>query len=266
MLRSILFAFFLVFTAHLVHAQDTIYRTDNQKVLAKIEEVGTTEIRYKRYGSPEGPLYIVKKSEVRKIVYADGTVEDYSVPEKAKTTLPPARRWGIGINFLDLVVGGVTINAEYAVNDRLSFKVPVSSGVNALFNRGPVDANLPDFYYYNRDKIFSTGLDAQLNVFQGEYVNYFIAFTSEYGQVDVLYYHYDPYYYWSEERRLWYIAGGLKNGVVLKPSPQLSATIDCALGMDMNDYFGYRPMVRIGMSLTYHFGREVPAAPVKKSN
>jgi preprotein translocase subunit Sss1 len=47
-------------------------------VTAKILEIGPREIKYKKYGNENGPLYIVTKNEVQKIRYANGTEEEFS--------------------------------------------------------------------------------------------------------------------------------------------------------------------------------------------
>jgi len=259
MLRIFFFTILFVFTAQFAAAQDTIYRTNHEKVVAKIQEVGTYEIKYKRYAAQDGPLYVLKRSEVWKIVYPDGTVETYTEPSAGPTAVAPTRRWMIGLNAFDLVTGQITLSGEYALTDHVSFRVPVSSGVNALFQQRLDESGSPDFYYYNKNKTFSTGADILYTALRTRFVDYFIGFSGEYGQVRSRNYYYQYYYYPPvyETRTYWYIGTGLKNGFVFKPSPQLNIVVDCALGMDVNDYFGYRPMARFGITTGWRFGKEV---------
>jgi hypothetical protein len=77
---SILF----ICSIQIMHAQDTLVRRDGQKLAAKILEVRSDDIHYKRNDSPNGPLYIVKPWELTCIIYASGRKEDYS------TASPPA--------------------------------------------------------------------------------------------------------------------------------------------------------------------------------
>lgn len=48
-----------------VQAQDLIIKKNNETIKAKILEVGTTEIKYKLFDSPEGPTFTVNKRDVK---------------------------------------------------------------------------------------------------------------------------------------------------------------------------------------------------------
>jgi len=66
-------------------AQDTIFKRNNDKVIAKITEITATEIKYKRFDNQDGPLYIDRKGEIKMIVYSNGMKETFE-EEKA---IPP---------------------------------------------------------------------------------------------------------------------------------------------------------------------------------
>ena len=72
--------FLLVCTALLSNAQvrkpDLLYKKDKTILEAVIVEVSETEIQYRRFSNPQGPVYVVKKSEVNKIVYTNGETEE----------------------------------------------------------------------------------------------------------------------------------------------------------------------------------------------
>ena len=48
-----------------IYAQDIIVKKDNETIKAKIIEVGTTEIKYKLFDSPDGPTFTINKREVK---------------------------------------------------------------------------------------------------------------------------------------------------------------------------------------------------------
>ena len=50
------------------NAQDIIIKKDGDSISSKINEIGLNEIKYKKANNPEGPLYIVSKKEVYKII------------------------------------------------------------------------------------------------------------------------------------------------------------------------------------------------------
>lgn len=57
------------------YAQDVISLKSGNKVSAKILEINTSEIKYKRFDNPNGPTYVVSKSDIQKIEYENGTVD-----------------------------------------------------------------------------------------------------------------------------------------------------------------------------------------------
>ena len=70
-----------------VHAQDVIIKKNGDEIQAKVEEIGTAEVKYKRFGSESGPVYVISKSEVIMIKYADGTKDIFE--QHAAPTLTP---------------------------------------------------------------------------------------------------------------------------------------------------------------------------------
>jgi hypothetical protein len=55
-------------------AQDTIIQTDGTKTISIVQEVGTSEIKYKKYDTRlSSPVYDISKYQVSAIHYADGT-------------------------------------------------------------------------------------------------------------------------------------------------------------------------------------------------
>jgi hypothetical protein len=53
-------------------AQDQLFKTDNTRLLVKILEVGTEEIKYKRFDNLSGPTYLESKKNVSVIIYENG--------------------------------------------------------------------------------------------------------------------------------------------------------------------------------------------------
>ncbi|MDX2190710.1 MAG: hypothetical protein SFY32_12685 [Bacteroidota bacterium] len=56
-----------------VSAQDIITKTNGEDIKAKVIEVGTNEIRYKKFDDTNGPTFIISKSEILIIKYENGT-------------------------------------------------------------------------------------------------------------------------------------------------------------------------------------------------
>lgn len=70
-------------------AQDLIVRRDSSRIEARVTEISTTEIRYKRASNPDGPTYVLPLGDVRSIRYANGE-EDIFAPAPASAEIPAA--------------------------------------------------------------------------------------------------------------------------------------------------------------------------------
>jgi hypothetical protein len=140
MLR-ILFIFVFLLSGKFLFAQDTIYKVNRETIIAKVQEVGTYDIRYKRYSSPDGPVYVIRKTEVNKIMYADGHVDYFntSAPRTGSSAAPVKEYPNmVAINSFDLLLGVVTAEAEFGLkNNAVSFRIPVSFGVAAAAGKQP---------------------------------------------------------------------------------------------------------------------------------
>jgi hypothetical protein len=71
-------SFCLLSIVNIGFAQDTIVKRDNTIVVAKILEISSTEIHYKRFDMPDGPLYKENKTDIKLIKYANGLKEEFS--------------------------------------------------------------------------------------------------------------------------------------------------------------------------------------------
>lgn len=67
----------LVFATNSSFAQDTLYTVSGQKIPAKVVEINQTEIKYKKANNPDGPVYVVDKTDVALIEYKNGSKELY---------------------------------------------------------------------------------------------------------------------------------------------------------------------------------------------
>src|SRR5260221_9862149 len=89
MKQSILILFAIIFTMTGAFSQDIITTKTGEDILAKIVEVGHTEIKYKKFDNQEGPLFTILKSDVLMIRYENGTKDIFSEEPKSNTVVPP---------------------------------------------------------------------------------------------------------------------------------------------------------------------------------
>ncbi len=68
----------------MIKAQDTIVKRSGEKVVVKLMEVNSDNVKFKRMDNLEGPLYTMTKQEISYISYANGTKESF------ENYVPPA--------------------------------------------------------------------------------------------------------------------------------------------------------------------------------
>jgi len=71
---NIITMFFVVAAAVAAQAQDIIFTVKAEKIEAKIIEVDIHVVRYKQYDYQDGPVYVIKKSDIDSIVFQNGRV------------------------------------------------------------------------------------------------------------------------------------------------------------------------------------------------
>ena len=67
-----------VFASYFGFSQDTIYTKSGSIITAKVMEINQDEIKYKKSTNPDGPTYVVNKSEVALIEYKNGAKDVFS--------------------------------------------------------------------------------------------------------------------------------------------------------------------------------------------
>jgi len=84
-----------------VNAQDTIYlKFKSSVIIAKILEVNSTNLKYKKFSNIEGPTYTIEKYKIEKVIYKNGETEKYlsdssdekSIKRQTSQSLMPGSR------------------------------------------------------------------------------------------------------------------------------------------------------------------------------
>lgn len=69
-------------------SQDTLYFKNAGKSEVIVKEVSPTEIQYKKFDMPDGPMYIVSRDDIEKIVYRNGHTEILTASVATNTVSP----------------------------------------------------------------------------------------------------------------------------------------------------------------------------------
>jgi hypothetical protein len=65
----------LTFFVRAIYAQDIITTFDGKDIKAKVEEVNTEYVKYKKFGSPDGTSFLINSSDIFMIKYI---IDEYS--------------------------------------------------------------------------------------------------------------------------------------------------------------------------------------------
>jgi hypothetical protein len=87
------------------NSQDKIYKRGGDIILAKIQEIGVDEIKYKLFQEPEGPTYGIEKDLIVKIIFQNGRTETYKSSLKDPTLYQGQSKNALKLNFLSPLTG-----------------------------------------------------------------------------------------------------------------------------------------------------------------
>jgi hypothetical protein len=276
---------FLLLLSVSASAQDLLQKTDGSRVEVKVLEISDTQVRYKLKSNPTGPTYVISKEDVIQITYESGVTEviPKQVKRPSEQELPPYKdpdeletNFGhhfISVNLADMLAEALTMGYEYTFKSGdFSLKVPVSLGLgnNDMYNNGYGYGYYNNSLgYYNRDKIFSTGLDFYYYPFGQGKAKYFFGPSFEYGQFKsrVVFNDYNGQQ-WNESFKGNFRSLLLQNGFLFQPAKHFNISLNLGLGFSnvrinefkvpANTYFNYydagaRVALRGGLNMGIKF-------------
>lgn len=244
---------FFLFIATTLFSQDAIYKIDNTKIDGKVLEINSTEIKYKIASHPDGPLYVIKRSDVVMVVYQNGSHDTFSDVSKGMDTNFCRNHMGLDMAEFISLSAGVIYERIIGKKGYCGLRVPFSVG---LTNR---------YSYYNNypyGKIFSTGVNVVYYPTGQSALKYFTAPYFEWGMFRYSHGYYyrsvassSPYYYRYSDGQ--HLAGGILNGLVYRPTQHFSLTVSAGLGLEKNEthrtHESIEPHLKANVIIGYRF-------------
>lgn len=117
-LVTILFLF-----GYAAQAQDKIYRKNGKILVAKVLEVGSSDVRYKMPEEADGPIYVLEKDRITKIVYENGKIDKFTPDLKDPEAYIGQRKKALKIDFIGPLIGYSHITFEKSVGVGKSYEV-----------------------------------------------------------------------------------------------------------------------------------------------
>ena len=77
-MKRLIFTLLTVATALCATAQDVIFKSESDTIVAKVISVGTSEITYQKWSNLQGPIYSMSISQIVAIRYANGTYDFFT--------------------------------------------------------------------------------------------------------------------------------------------------------------------------------------------
>ena len=77
-MKNILLIILFICSSSIIKAQDTLSTRSGESIIAKVLEVTTNEVKYKKFDNLNGPNIIILKSDLLQIRYENGTKDDFN--------------------------------------------------------------------------------------------------------------------------------------------------------------------------------------------
>lgn len=157
-MKNLLFLVSFIFLSLVVVGQDTLYKRNHEVLVVKISEVGLDEVKYKLWGYESGPVVVIAKDQLLKIVFANGMTQ-YTTPEMTNPeNYASQKRNAVKIDFVSPLRNNLSFIYERSIRPGRSFEFNIgiigvgigtrdfdkSSG--AFFRAGYKFFKSPDFY------------------------------------------------------------------------------------------------------------------------
>lgn len=84
-------ALLLPLCAIAAQAQDVIVKHDGSTILSKVTEIGTTEVKYKKFSNQNGPTYTILKTDIQAINYENGDKDTFADAQQSAAQQSPAQ-------------------------------------------------------------------------------------------------------------------------------------------------------------------------------
>ena len=229
-------------------AQDQLYKKDNSKLLVKVLEIGSSEIKYKLFDNLNGPIYTELKSSISLIIYENGKHEVVSnEPQSSVANYPRylndsrksdslkyySRTNSVSLNFLNFFNNEIGVIYQKEIfESNYNIIVPIAFGLeqpnvtqSVWYSQGNNES-----YIDLEKKRFELGLGIHYYPNLGTNINYFIGPVFRFMQFDAVQNYYANYSSVKKNIVLNRYAMTITNGFIFRTKSRLVSTLFASLG------------------------------------
>jgi hypothetical protein len=222
--------------------------------IVRIIEINNSQVKYRNPEGQGGPLFVLNRMEVSKVVYSDGRVEMFNNNSTGPiaNTNPYGSIWGekkvdplstnfkrryLNLNVTDYFAGSITIGYEYFTKDGdYSLRIPVSIGLKTL-GANSFKIRETEFEeiqsYYRENKKFSTGLECYFYPYGQGKVRYYFGPAIEIGwfnYTDEVQLTGFPYTFKDVDMTGSFQSVLVQQGILFQPTAEINFNIGLGLG------------------------------------
>ncbi len=239
---KISFQIFLIFINLGLMAQDSVFYRSGKIVEAIVTEINPTEIKYKLFSFLSGPVYVVSKNLVLKIIYKNSSIEFFKIQTESNEPFelvekPPQvlKKNVLYSNPFELIDGSlgltyvrvfyrprISVSASYAFNVNNNFSsfsngILIEHNFNYVLSHKNKDVRIGVNYNFSTSQksFFFVGILARFSQFDGAYKQYEFTLNKYYGYGNI--------------------------GFIVRSNNGFSFLTNLALGRYKNDYIKNNP-------------------------
>ena len=184
-MRKITFLSIVILTSLQALAQDKIYKIKGPVINAKVIEIGTDEIKYKLSDNPDGPIYVVDKSTLKRIEYSNGKIEKFQVSYKDPQNYEGQLNKAVKLNFLSPLLGYTQFSFEKSISPLKGYELGLGiigagknyqidnyyiNGQYQMYKRNAFGGFVDGSYKFNKLPTFFSKGTRMTHIMQGSYV------------------------------------------------------------------------------------------------
>jgi hypothetical protein len=177
-----------VLLAYSTQAQDVIHKKNGKTIEAKVEEIGTSEIKYRLFNQPDGPIYVEEKENLLKIVFQDGRTEFYGTARMDDAQMfEGQKKAAIKVSFLGPLFGFTNIIYERNIKPGRSWEIKgCIIGLGKQYDDKAAGFIATGAYKFYKKPDYYTADVRRTHILQGGYIKpeFFLGYTSFYDDND----------------------------------------------------------------------------------
>ena len=156
-LKSYLFIFFTLLWIGVSVAQDTIIKINGEQINAKIIEITSISVKFKKANFLDGPTYIENKTDILSIKYSNGSIDNFHLPLSIQPTT-------VQKNDSISKTPKITATDDYYLQPEKVQSSPTQPAVQKQNSVSKTSDKIVADDYYNRSETISGSKTGQLNI------------------------------------------------------------------------------------------------------